>query len=177
MLLGKVACLGVAHLFHFLSCPGATALDGLKLIKSLFGLDSGHITKEAFNDSLDGRGGAVRIAKPGLLGERISDFVVTAAHGIPEACINLLSETVLLVTGSCVVLDGQSVKFLKVLIILLILRLLMRGPVGKKLPDTLFVGLRCIAEGVAIGRQLPHRGLGLTHIILDDQEVLSLVLH
>ena len=109
MLLGKVACLGVAHLFHFLSCPGATALDGLKFIKSLFGLDSGHITQEAFNDCLYGRGGAVRIAKPGLLGEWISDFVVTAAHGIPEACINLLSETVLLVTGSCVVLDGRDV--------------------------------------------------------------------
>jgi hypothetical protein len=177
VLLGKVACLGIAHLFHFLSCPGATALDGLKLIKSLFGLDSGHITKEAFDDSLDGRGGAVRIAKPGLFGEWVSDFVVTAAHGIPEAGINLLSETVLLVTRSCIVLNGKSVKFLEVLIILRILRLLMRGPVGQKLADAFFVGLRCIAEGVAIGGQLPHRGLGLAHIILNDQEVLSLVLH
>ena len=177
MFLSKVACLGIAHLFHFLSRSGTTALYGLKLIKSLFCLDSGHITKETFDDSLDGRGGAVRIAKPGFFGEWVSDFVVTAAHGIPEAGINLLSETVLLVTRSCIVLDGKSVKLLEVLIILLILRLLMRGPVSKKLTDTLFVGLRCIPEGVAIGRQLPNRGFSLTHIILDDQEVLSLVLH
>ena len=133
MLLSKVACLRIAHLFHFLSRSGTTALYGLKLIKSLFCLDSGHITKEAFDDSLDGRGGAVRIAKPGFFGEWVSDFVVTAAHGIPEAGINLLSETVLFITCSCVVLDSKSVKLLEVFIVLLILGLLMRGPVGQKL--------------------------------------------
>ena len=177
MLPRKVACLGIAHLFHLLSCPGATALDGLKLIKSLFRLDCSNITKKAFNDSLDGCGRAIRIAKPGLVREWVSDFVFTAAHGIPEAGINLLSETVLLITRSCVVLNSKSVKFLEVLIILLIHRLLMRGPVGQKLADTFFVGRGCIAEGVSIGGQLSHRGLGLTHIILDDQEVLSQVLH
>lgn len=83
MLSGKVACLGIAHLFHFLCCSGATALNGLKLIKSLFGLDCCHITKKALDDSLDGRGGAVGISKSGLIGEWISDFVVTAAQGIP----------------------------------------------------------------------------------------------
>ena len=67
MLFGKVACLGIAHLFHFLCCSGATALNGLKLIKSLLCLDRGNITKKAFDDSLDGRRGAVRISKPGLL--------------------------------------------------------------------------------------------------------------
>ena len=177
MLFGKVACLGIAHLLHFLCCSGATALDRLKLIKSLLSLDRGNITKKAFDNSLDGRGGAVRISKPGLLGEWMSDFVITAAHGIPEAGINLLSETVLFITRSCVVLYSKSVKFLEVLIILLILRLLMRGPVGQKLSDTFFVGLRCISEGVAIGGQLSHRGLGLADIILDYKEVLSLVLH
>jgi hypothetical protein len=177
MLFGKVACLGIAHLFHFLCCSGATALNGLKLIKSLLCLDRGNITKKAFDDSLDWRGGAVRISKPGLLGEWMSDFVITTAHGIPEASIDLLSETVLFITRSCVVLDSKSVKLLEVLIILLILGLLMRGPVGQKLSNTFFVGLRCIAEGVSIGWQLPNRGLGLAHIVLDDQEVLSLVLH
>ena len=107
----------------------------------------------------------------------MSDFVIMAAHGISEAGINLLSETVLFITRSCVVLDSKSVKLLEVLIILLILGLLMRGPVGQKLSNTFFVRLRCIAKRVAIGGQLPNRGLGLAHIVLDDQEVLSLVLH
>ena len=156
MLFGKVACLGIAHLFHFLCCSGATALNSLKLIKSLLCLDRGNITKKAFDDSLNGSGGAVRISKSGLLREWMSDFVIAAAYGIPEAGINLLSETVLFITRSCVVLDSKSVKFLEVLIVLLILGLLMRGPVGEKLSDTFFVGLRCIAEGVAIGGQLPH---------------------
>ncbi len=145
----QVAGFSLAHLTHFLCCPGAAALNTLKLIESLFGFYSCNITKEILNNCLNWSRRAIWVAKSSIISERIFDFNLPTTHRVPQSGIHLLPEIVLLITCCCLVLDRKSVKFFEVFVSLLPLCLIVEGPIREKLANTLLIGRGCIAIGVS----------------------------
>jgi hypothetical protein len=135
----------LAHLTHFLCCPGTAALNTLKLIESLFCFYCCDITKEILDNCLDWSRRTICGAKSSIVRERIFDFYFPTTHWVSQSGIHLLPEVVLFITCCCLILDCKSVKFFEVLISLLPSGLVMEGPVCEELANTLFVRRRCIS--------------------------------
>ena len=106
------------HFTHFLCCFWAATLCSNQFLEMFFSFYSSSITKKSLNYCLDRGRGTIRSAKSGLITERLLNLKLSALYRVLETSIYNLSKTILFVTGSGLVLDGKSVKFFEILIIL-----------------------------------------------------------
>lgn len=124
----KDASLGLPHLTHF--TRDSCARSSLKFSIFLMSLFSSDISKESFDHCLNWSWWSIGCAEARIFIERILWLPrLEISSGVLQACIDLLSKVVLLITGCSVIFNCESIKFLKVLIGLLLKSLLMRGPI------------------------------------------------
>ena len=130
MLHCKHASLSLPHLAHFAGDPGTRS--SLKFSILLMSLFSSNVSKESFDYSLNWSWGSICCSESQVFIERIVWLGrLEISSWVLQACIDLLSKVILLITGSCIIFYSKSIQFLKVFIRLLLKCLLVRCPISQ----------------------------------------------